>query len=254
MLGDSHTVALGRGFALIEESRLERLFPGRITLAKLFSSPRVERRFSFVDESGVWFRDDEAQRVLIDVTGRDRIARRESTIFAFSIGFTTTKFIRLPVWATHVPWRVTERQGRQLISTNVFERLVLHYSRHVLHFYKNVARLRVECVAIEAPPPREDDRAIVDLGVPAEIVLAVDRTFREILVAALKRLGVSVVRVPPSVCLSREWPFLKPEFGQSGRSHHANEVYGKIMIEHVLKELSLFEGLGRARATGMAES
>lgn len=235
VLGDSHTVALGQGYRpeMAAEAGL-----AKITIAKLFSSPKTEKQFFTVDADGIGFLD-EADAALQDATGATRLSRAPDAAFAFMVGFTTTKLIRRDTWRTHAPWRLSHVPTDHYLSDAALDQIVRDYNRHVIDFYAAVAALGLKAAAIIAPPPRPDDLAISEVGIAPDIVLAVDAAARRCVAGELQKLSIPMIAPPDEVYDGAPGAsFLKLKYGKpQGRDlHHANKDYGRLMIGHVIAQ------------------
>ncbi|SHJ06029.1 hypothetical protein SAMN02745194_01646 [Roseomonas rosea] len=230
ILGDSHSVALGRGLAQLARRGP---LPCAASAVKLCSSPRLLQPFFAREPDGIRLTDPEAAQALTQLNGTPVLdASRPGRVYAFVMGFTIQPFTRDPSWRRHAPWQEA-RQGEIPLSTGMIRAAYLHHARHILEFLRAVAALGVPAVVVSGPPVRADDIAITRNIMRPEVALRIDAMVRETMTETLAGIGLPAV-LPPAEAFEDGW--LREELREGGRDfHHANALYGEAMVPLILQ-------------------
>lgn len=119
------------------------------------------------------------------------------------------------------------------MSRQIIERMVLDFQKEALNFTRLLRRFCLKVFAIEAPHPFKDHRAIAQLEMRPDVIVAVDRMYRTVIRLALEDMSVPTMGVPPE-CLGSDG-FMKPEYRseRKGDQHHANAAYGRQMMSQL---------------------
>lgn len=230
VFGDSHTAALRRGQIAIETDghwpeglRLDvrPLGGGHLATVPFFADrgthaevtlPEYRRQFA-------------------------RLPRQEdpdTLVYGVSALLHPVRLWRQPGWQAFAPADMASPPaGTAPVSSGTIGRLARDDQGPMLGLVALLRRLGRRVFAIEAPHPFRHHPALS--RIPAEVVMRVDRIYRDAIGAELDRLGVDVVAVPDR-CLDPEG-FTREALGQPGDPHHGNAAYGAIMMAEVLAHL-----------------
>jgi hypothetical protein len=139
------------------------------------------------------------------------------------------------VWRHH-DWRlfapVGVRQQEAPISSGMLRRVILDDQKYVLELIDVFVRTGKRVFAIEAPHPFRHHHALKT--VRRDLILYVNRTYREIIRSELANRSVPIVSVPAQ-CLDGVG-FMREEYGRKDDSQHGNAKFGRLMM----KEISAF--------------
>jgi hypothetical protein len=233
IVGDSHCRALALALAAPRDEGAwsEDV---EITAGRILASPKTLLPFFEVaPDGGVGFLSPDAVEAFEAVTGKSRIAAGDETIYAFSLGYTTTVRLGSSEWADYAPW--FESDGRQRLSDGVLRDIFLADQVETLGFYRAVRALGLRCLAVESPPPLVGDRWFSPHLSPAAI-LHIDALGRAAIDAALAAIGVPVVRNPPGTRLADG--FRDPQYpsykAKRGDRVHADASFGRLMIPRIV--------------------
>lgn len=245
IVGDSHTLAYAEAFNAAPDAYASPL-GGGLGIAKLFPCNTALRPFfERTPEGGLRLLRADAQETLAQLLGRNQIIPNDPNVYLFSLA-NTTIFLRAPFWKHYRPWR-TPTAGLRPLSDAVVEQLALDFFKYVIALFTELREMGVAAAVVEAPPVRQDEPAIAEMGV--ETVLEITRLSRGALIKALADLDVTVVRPPEDSCEDGSFigdqGLLKPELWKRERSrdhHHANWKYGEMNLPRLLQT-----GAGLAR-------
>lgn len=143
-------------------------------------------------------------------------------------------------WLTHEPAEVAARDTVP-VSVALVEEVVVTDQHGVRLFLTDLREAGVDVFAVSAPPPRRDHPALVR-GVRPEVVRHLDTLARRTWSAWLDEEGIDLIDPPASSWA--EDGFLLAEHAavrtrRGGRdAHHANEVYGTLMMRKVLDHVA----------------
>jgi hypothetical protein len=199
---------------------------------KLFEFPKtLAPFFGFDGERIVWGMDSMAQNWRLLTEAPDISRDFEDATLAFCMAFTTSKLLRRRDWQIYSSWRL-RRLKMKLISDGLIAQLGLDFFQHSLAFFAAGRRLGLEMIAIEAPPVRTDELAILN-GAPADNILDIDRVVRMAVRKRLREMGVIVLSPPEETMDARR--FLRPEFCKVKENdfHHANADYGLKVVRQL---------------------
>ncbi len=235
VLGDSHAVALGAGLAAIKGRGEDTGFPGEVRILKIFSSPTVLKPFFDVKDGAIRIMGRENRERVAVLLDEEPIRPRADRIFAFSMGFTNTRLLRSDMWRSHRVWIASSRAGAHLLSMGMVRAIAAHHHRHVLNFAAATRAVGLNACFVSAPPPRSDDKEILQVMSPQEAGL-IDHLAREAVEKRLDALCIPWV-TPPAEAFDPAGGgrFLDKAFFSERASdrHHANAAYG----EHMLRDI-----------------
>jgi len=222
LTGDSHVVAIGNALA---EFELKPPFT-EVTAAKMFSFPQTLKPFYRVEADRIVFDAEPARAAMQAISGGEDLVPSPD-VLAMCLGFTTTRFLRSPIWKKVRPWSTPGPQ-RPLSDAEIRAMADDHF-KYSTTFVRDALAIGVRLVIIEAPPPCATD-PIMTRGLTPEMVLAIDRLAREATKAALS--GVAIVETPPAAAYRG---FLKRGYRKSQNDHHhANAAYGALVLPLVM--------------------
>ncbi|UWR33753.1 hypothetical protein K3759_01250 [Sulfitobacter sp. W027] len=147
--------------------------------------------------------------------------------------------LSMPLWPLRVMYQLvaqkisleTSVDGLRPMSLALFERLVLEDQKYVIELIEILHRSGTRVIAV-APPSLFRDHPIMSFH-PANDALKMFATYQKIMTTVMERSNVHVIQVPER-CLDAEGFMLaKYRHKDPKDSHHANAVFGKIMIREV---------------------
>jgi hypothetical protein len=230
VFGDSHTAALRRGQIAIET---DGHWPDGVRLAvRPLGGGHLATEPFFAD------RGTHAEVTLPEYRRQfTRLPREddpETMVYGVSALLHPVRLWRQPDWQAFAPADLAAPPADTApVSSGTIRRLAFEDQGPMLGLVALLRRLGRRVFAIEAPRPFRHHPAL--RRTPAEVVMRVDRIYRDAVRAELDRLGVDVVAVPGR-CLDDEG-FTLESLGQAGDPHHGNEAYGTIMMAEVLAHL-----------------
>jgi len=236
VLGDSHAWALKTG---LENWRRERHdgCPHDVRIEMFVDGDMAATPFFERGEDRITFSDVKTRNALRAALGRPYVSADDrGTVFALQLAYSTTRLVRSETWRHFRPWRVTPDNDQQPVSDAVIRAMALERDRFVLDLFRELLALDIRCVAIGAPPLDAGEVAHGYAG-PATM-LEVDRLARDAVSDRLREMGISLV-LPPAETYDGQpgHSFLEP--GMSFQDAlHANERFGRLMIERVVAEAS----------------
>lgn len=196
---------------------------------------------NFVDENeGVLqFKIEKMMRLFERITGRDYFA--PSDHWAVLLANPVAVF-RTPFWGRCTPSTIHAPTKRP-IPVDVVNAVFEQYYAPKFDFYTRALDHGIKITAISCPPIRRDHPLFErKKRLSNESALELERIGRDIHEEFLQRSGIPFVSVPAEVKDARG--FLKDEFAQkvssSGKRdpHHANELYGSLMLKKIASELA----------------
>lgn len=233
--GDSHVRALRLGISSLPESAIGDL--GKFSLGMLGIARWFFEEFFYTNPAGVSFTREDFNDAFMGLTGKSTITEGDDTLYGFCLAFNSVHIFRHRMWKFYSPWNLAKKYKRTPISDQVFERIWKSHTCYMFEFLAALKALNVDFFVIAAPPPRRDHPCIQETS--KEIVLEVDRRFRELSIAKLKLMGVPVI-TPPAWAYGEDG-FMAGEFEERspGDYHHANLQYGRrLFIEEVSPRLA----------------
>ncbi len=144
-----------------------------------------------------------------------------------------------PCWRRFEPAGIA-RRGTTSVSEAVVRSIIEDDHAGVRQFFGHLQDAGVNFFAISGPPARRDHYAIEE-GTRGEIVQYVDRLSREMWADWLRAQRIPLID-PPAESVDDDG-FLRPEYArvQMGNGepdpHHANELYGDLMIDKIVAHL-----------------
>ena len=252
IIGDSHVSGIRKALAY-DDIFGDDVKAHSIIADRMFSFPRTLKPFFGVDGATIRFSEPAATIRCAKLFGRDHLSAATAPLLVVSMAYTTTVFVRSGQWRRFRPWSVCGARHRPL-SDAVVEAMALGHFEHILGFFAALKAIGVDCLALEAPPPRPDD-PYIGRTISAEAVIVVDRIARRAVAKALGGLGVETVPNPVHRYGLDRKGFLQERFWQkSDRDyHHANADFGCFQLAAVLHHLEKRENKraeGRTGATG----
>lgn len=170
----------------------------------------------------------------IHYTGAPLLTKK--SLWGLCMATHAARLYRDPFWKNAVP---IERisPGKRLASETLIEALLFEDQRNCFALFEQMRTAGVPFFVVDCPPVRADHGALV-AGTPPEIVQYVDKRARQRVYDWAAAHGVQVVRFPPEVASPDG--FLRKEFAEVPPDpHHANSLYGALMIAKVLREVSV---------------
>ena len=229
IVGDSHVASIVEAARQLRESGSSPSADLRVGM--LFSCPRTLSTFHRVVDDGVALVDRVATSRLVRSTGRSVISAQRGVVWAFAIGTTTTHFLRSATWNRYAPAAMADRLNRLPLSSGALDTICREYAGPALEFYADLVACGVSPLCVPAPPPRTDDKVLAR-GQPLELFLAVDNLLRAYVSARLHAIGVQCLE-PPEAAYGPQ-RMLREELGTSGDAHHANAMYGALVIPMIV--------------------
>ncbi|WP_165361412.1 hypothetical protein [Lichenibacterium ramalinae] len=231
VFGDSHTAALRRGQSAIET---DGRWPDGLRLdvrplggGHLATVPFFADRGSHADVTLPEYRRQFARL--------PREEDPEAMVYGVSALLHPVRVWRHSDWQGFAPADLAAPPADTApVSSGTIRRLALDDQGPMLGLVALLRRLGRRVFAIEAPRPFRHHPAL--RRIPAEVVMRVDRIYRDAIRAELDGLGVAVVGVPDR-CLDGDG-FTLEALGQTADPHHGNEAYGTIMMTEVLAHLA----------------
>ena len=226
--GDSHTAALYKGQLAVQA---DGQWPDDIDLViRPLGGGHLTREPFFVD------RGDHAEMTAAEYRRQfERLplaaGERSPSVYGVSAPLHSVR-----IWR-HADWQSFTPHGAGLpgkpVSTAMVRRIALDDQRYVLELIGILLRTGKRVFVIEAPHPFRHHPALQ--GTRAELVLYLNRLYRDTIRSELAALGVPVVAVPER-CI--EGGFTRQDYAQPNDPHHGNPLYGRLMIEQVLDFLT----------------
>jgi len=136
-------------------------------------------------------------------------------------------------WTKYTPF--CQQEGLIPVSVGLLRHAVLNDQLYICKLIEIMQRSGVKLFVIEAPKPFKHHRIHND--VDSEVIVYVDRFYRQVFKDWLAAKGVPVVEVPAS-CYDSEG-FMLNEFRSDnlGDANHANKDFGAIMAKEIIKFL-----------------
>ncbi|GAA4668503.1 hypothetical protein GCM10023226_00570 [Nocardioides nanhaiensis] len=153
---------------------------------------------------------------------------------------------RDPTWRTHAP-AALRLPGVEPVSDGLLTALLERDQRGLRALYRDALAAGLQVVALSAPPPRRDHRAITD-GTPAAVVAHLDTTAYRLWERWLAAEGVPLVPRPAGT--ADDEGFLLPELAArttprgTPDHHHANEAYGALALAELARTIGGAAPLG----------
>ncbi len=225
--GNSHTRALRAGAIHLQEEE--------------GAEPMVVFPLGTSDNEGGAFSQIRKNRVVLT---NQRFSRKLKQFFGFSnfdpaqrwgicMGTHHAALYGDAFWLKAAPtWM--NMDGKIPVSEALFQQMHSQSQVHFRAFIEQLLETGVRPFVISAPWPLRIHPAIADVGVPPEIVKAIDTRARVLGTQWLMDRGISVV-TPPLETADEEG-FLRPEFMKGGKDrYHGNHAYGRLMMLKVLQ-------------------
>lgn len=231
--GDSHTADLFLGQKLLEEESPAPLAADVVIRplggGHILPTPFFVDRGDHAEITAPQFRPQFARLPLDGV-------ENHGTIYGICAPLHTAR-----VWR-HADWRRFAPIGRAAnetpISPGMLRRVILNDQKYVLALIDVFVRSGTRAFAIEAPRPFRHHPALKILR--PDVVLTVDRSYRDIMRAELDDRSIPIVSIPAK-CLDEDG-FTLEEYGRRHDPHHGNERFGRVMMLEVNKFLATMPG------------
>ena len=245
--GDSHIDCIR--FA-IEEERTSLQFesngrPIDIKASRILSFPQTQKEFfrtrsdDLIGSHASHFIEKTIDGAFLGLTGHRWFLSDPNVFYCISMPYTTSLIVWSETWLRFRPW-FAEGAGDQVVSSEVFRRIVEHHFRNIFALLQSLKESGVGFLVLESPPLREDDRGIQLGRTTPSLALRIDGFVRDCLDQALHRIGVDVVTCPENAYYAApRGSFMRGDLRRIKPDdfHHGNSDYGAMMLEKTLLTL-----------------
>lgn len=224
ILGDSLTVALNQGYRQLKSAGT---IPAGVDLSirPLCGGAFLKTPF-FVEKEGVAHMvADEAVKNFpqLPLPG-------ENPIYGFCGSLHTTRVLRGIDWSNHAPAEVATSEVP--ISSALFEAIVEDDQKYILAFLDVLLGSGARLFVIESPRPFRHHPMFACAR--PEVLLHVDRAYRNFVRRELDRRNVPVIAVPEA-CIDPQGAMLDVYKHPNEKDfHHGNEAFGALMMAEVV--------------------
>lgn len=226
VVGDSHIVAIKRAADQLPEAEKTRL-----TFWPLGNGGAVR-------EACHRYAPDKGEVTTTSPVWQNRVFSRETlsavgsdAILAVSLPLNTSRILRDHSWHTHAPWRLAH--GEFALSDRMVARMIDDDSVHALNFVRDLSKLWPRIAVIEGPRFFPDASYLRKARL--DVCQYVDTAYRERVSGLLGECGIDVIGQPPSTITEQGMTSLDYDHPDPGDDHHANEAYGKLVIEDLFR-------------------
>lgn len=222
LVGESHIGAVKRGY----NEEPER-FPW-MSFASLGKGRIATTRFFEVDET--------KERVLIisehwNKLEFSKLDKDVPDLLVLSLPINTSRILRDVSWDTHVPWRLRQSDHETPLSDAFVNRLIDQDSGYAIDYTVALAELGMNVAVLEAPRFFEDAGYLKHCRL--DVIQFIDKLYRQRVVDRLGEKGVGVIPQAPHTISDMGATKMEFDNERQGDVHHANLVYGQIVLEQI---------------------
>lgn len=242
VVGDSHAIALRAGLELLEAAGgpafAER--HGEVVAGQLDHGYRFLSRFYDVSGDAVEFSNERAHGFFERLVSPTvpRILRNDPRRFVFCFGFHPSGSILAKHWSAHT-CAIDRASSKQYVTEAALAAFVRSYNAWIIRFLKVLQSFHVRfSVASCNPLPPECLSHWETETFAQDEILAYHNRFRDSFRKQLDALGMRYHLPPASVYDERGRMWQRMAQDRSEGDYHANAEYGRLMMEHILSEVS----------------
>lgn len=223
IFGDSHIVSIYKGF---EKLKNKRRVSCPISIRPLGNGKEFKTDFFKTEGRYV--------HITSDILNKN-IARlpfdEPYDLYGFSGNLHTTRVLRDIDWTKHAPHIIADEE---IPVTDSFLRQIFEDDqKYLLQFLDALSSLGVFIFAIEAPMPFRHAEQFTRAR--SDVLLYIDRMYREFTIRKLSERNIPVVRVPSELIDSEGFMLDIYRHENTRDPHHANSIYGEIMAHKIIQ-------------------
>jgi hypothetical protein len=226
LTGDSHLGCIKRGSELNPDS----IHPGRLTFWPLGGGGGARACFHSLDEVAkrVSTNSPRWKNRIFDPSTIREVGNEP--IIVVSLPMNTSRILRDYSWVKHVPWQLSTIEFS--LSDQVVETLILQDSQFAVDFVLDLKKIWPDVVVVEGPRPFANARFF--RTVKPDVIKHIDCQYRRQVSKRLLAAGVFIVTQPSASITSDGTTDLEFDSEDPSDDHHANERYGRMVLEDIL--------------------
>ncbi len=222
--GDSHTGTLKNGKNLILQKKI---WPPEIELKIKALGNGKHLNTPFFINCGDYAQITE--KLYQDRIKRLPIASEPDAIYGLCAPFHSNRIWRSLDWTKFVPVALAKTEIP--VSDAMLKQIILSDQQYVLELIDIFIQAQKKIFIIETPRPFTHNKAFEDIR--PEVILAVDKAYRDLIRTELVERSVDIVSIPAH-CIAEDGS-MSSDYKNKRKNdmNHGNELFGEIMLQEI---------------------